>query len=102
MTVIAAMAAAWLVMHLFMYSELSRRSVATGVIFYLLSASAIRLIAHQLVKNVRRGLLVIGQGPLTGTIVRSVRRGSVPGYRLVGVIKAGMDCRARQDLCRAF
>jgi len=90
MTVIAAMAAVWLVMHLFMYSELSRRSVATGVIFYLISASTIRLLAHQLIRNVRRGLLVIGQGPLTGTIVRSVRRGSVPGYRLVGVIKAGM------------
>jgi exopolysaccharide biosynthesis polyprenyl glycosylphosphotransferase len=31
-------------------------------------------------------LLVIGQGPLTGSIIRSVRRGSVPGYRLVGLV----------------
>lgn len=86
LTVSVAMATTWLVMHLFMYSQLSRRAAATGVVIFLFSASLIRLLAHHAVRDVRRGLLVIGQGPLTGKIIRSVRRGSVPGYRLVGVV----------------
>ncbi len=86
LTVTLAMAATWLVIHLFMYSQISRRSAATGVAFYVVFASGLRLLAHYAVRDVRRGLLVIGQGPLTGAIIRSVRRGSVPGYRLVGVV----------------
>lgn len=86
LTVTVAMAATWLIMHLFMYSPLSRRAAATGIGFYLLVASILRLVAHYAVRDVRRGLLVIGQGPLTGAIIRSVRRGSVPGYRLVGIV----------------
>ncbi|MCG8405057.1 MAG: sugar transferase [Phycisphaerales bacterium] len=86
LTVTVAMAVTWLIMHLFMYSHLSRRAAATGMVFFLLTASMVRLLAHHAVRDIRRGLLVIGQGPLTGTIVRSVRRGAVPGYRLVGVV----------------
>lgn len=86
MTVTVAMAATWLIMHLLMYSTLSRRAAATGVVIFLFNASLVRLLAHQAVREVRRGLLVIGQGPLTGRIIRSVQRGSVPGYRLVGVV----------------
>jgi exopolysaccharide biosynthesis polyprenyl glycosylphosphotransferase len=85
-TVSLSMLASWVVLHLLMYSTLSRRAAATGVVFYLVTASLIRLLAHRAIRDVRRGLLVIGQGPLTGTIVRSVRRGSVSGYRLVGVV----------------
>jgi exopolysaccharide biosynthesis polyprenyl glycosylphosphotransferase len=89
LTVIFAMLATWLIMHLFMYSSLSRRAAASGMVFFLITASTIRLLAHRAVRDVRRGLLVIGQGPLTGAIVRSVRRGSVPGYKLVGVVAPG-------------
>ena len=85
-TVTVAMTLTWLVMHLFMYSHLSRRSAASGVLFFLVTASTIRLLAHHAVREVRRGLLVIGHGPLIGTIIRSVRRGAVQGYRLVGVV----------------
>ncbi len=91
LTVTVAMALTWLVMHLLMYSELSRRAAATGVCFFLVTASTIRLLAHHAVRDVRRGLLVLGQGPLTGSIVRSVRRGSVPGYRLVGVVASDRE-----------
>ncbi|MFH1418724.1 MAG: sugar transferase [Planctomycetota bacterium] len=86
MTVVFAMLATWVVLHLFMYSSLSRRAALTGIVFYLVTASTVRLLANCAVRDVRRGLLVIGQGPLTGSIVRSVRRGSVPGYRSVGLI----------------
>ena len=86
LTVTLATLATWLVMHLFMYSSLSRRAALSGIVFFLLTASALRLVAHRAVREVCRGLLVIGQGPLTGAIVRSVRRGSVPGYRLVGLV----------------
>ncbi len=95
MTVTVAMAATWLVMHLLMYSTLSRRAAATGVVIFLLNASLVRLLAHQAVREVRRGLLVIGQGPLTGRIIRSVQRGSVPGYRLVGVVHS--ESQGRHD-----
>ncbi len=91
LTVLAAMTAMWVVMHLFMYSQISRRSIATGTMFFLLVSSTIRLLAHQAVRDVRRGLLVIGQGALTGTIIRSVRRNAVPGYRLVGVVRTNGD-----------
>ncbi len=87
LTVTAAMTAMWLVTHLFMYSQISRRSIATGFLFFLIVASTVRLLAHHAVRDVRRGLIVIGQGVLTGTIVRSVRLGAVPGYRLVGVVR---------------
>jgi len=93
LTVTAAMTAMWLVMHLFMYSQLSRRSIATGFLFFLVVASVVRLLAHHAVRDVRRGLIVIGQGVLTGTIVRSVRRGAVPGYRLVGVVDTNAALR---------
>lgn len=96
LTVTVAMATTWLVMHLFMYSSLSRRAAATGMVIFLFSSSLIRLLAHHAVRDVRRGLLVIGQGPLTGKIIRSVRRGSVPGYRLVGVL--GSEGSAREDI----
>ncbi len=86
LTVCFAMLATWLVMHLFMYSSLSRRAAASGIIFFLITASMVRLLAHRAVRDVLRGLLVIGQGPLTGSIIRSVRRGSVPGYKLVGIV----------------
>jgi len=86
LTVIVAMATTWLVMHLLMYSHLSRRAAASGVICFLFSGSVIRLLAHHAVSEVRRGLLVIGHGPLTGAIIRSVRRSAVQGYRLVGVV----------------
>lgn len=91
LTVCFAMLATWLIMHLFMYSSLSRRAAASGMVFFLVTASTIRLLAHRTVRDVRRGLLVIGQGPLTGAIVRSVRRGSVPGYKLVGVVAPGSN-----------
>ncbi len=86
LTVCAAMLATWVIMNLFMYSSLSRRVAASGVLFFLLTASGIRLLAHCSIRDIKRGLLVIGQGPLTGAIIRSVRRGSVPGYRLVGLV----------------
>lgn len=101
LTVIIAMLVAWLVMHLLMYTSLSRRAAATGVLLYLLTACPVRLLCHRVVLDVRRGLLVVGQGPLTGTIIRSVRRGSVPGYRLVGVVsadRAGLDDRGVGDI----
>lgn len=95
LTVLAAMTAMWVVMHLFMYSPISRRSIATGTMFFLIISSTIRLLAHQAVRDVRRGLLVIGQGALTGTIIRSVRRDAVPGYRLVGVVRTNGDAKDR-------
>lgn len=96
LTVTLAMLATWLVMHLFMYSHLSRRAAACGTFVYLAAASSIRLACHHAILEVRRGLLVIGTGPLTGAIIRSVRRGSVPGYGLVGVVLSDrtseLDC----------
>jgi len=81
-----AMPAAWAVLHLLMYSGMSRRSAASGVAFYLITAWLFRNLAHGAIRSIQRGLLVIGQGPCTGQIIRSVRRGSVPGYRLVGLV----------------
>lgn len=86
LTVTFAMLITWLVLHLFMYSNLSRRTALSGIVFFLLTGAGIRLLAHRAVRDVRRGLLVIGEGPLTGAIIRSVRRKSVPGYRLVGLV----------------
>lgn len=86
LTVCLAMPAAWAILHLLMYSSMSRRSAATGVAFYLLTSWLIRELAHGAIRSIQRGLLVIGQGPCTGQIIRSVRRGSVPGYRLVGLV----------------
>lgn len=86
LTVTLAMPATWAALHLLMYSSMSRRSAATGVVFYFATASLVRQLAHGAIRYVKRGLLVIGQGPCTGQIIRSVRRGSVPGYRLVGII----------------
>lgn len=97
LTVILAMLATWLVMNLFMYSNLSRRAAACGTVMFLIAASSFRLLCHHAVLGVRKGLLVIGQGPLTGSIVRSVRRGSVPGYRLVGVVVPEISEAAEQD-----
>ncbi|HVP11623.1 MAG TPA: sugar transferase, partial [Phycisphaerae bacterium] len=117
LTVTFAMLGTWVILHLFMYSSLSRRAAASGMVFFLVTASTIRLLAHRAVRDVRRGLLVIGQGPLTGAIIRSVRRGSVPGYRLVGLVVPD-DCASGEqsvsdipvvgeisdieDLCRQF
>ncbi|MEK6643348.1 MAG: sugar transferase [Planctomycetota bacterium] len=117
LTVTIAMLASWLVLHLLMYSNLSRRAAASGVVFYLLTASGLRLLGHTAVREVKRGLLVIGQGPLTGTIIRSIRRGAVSGYRLVGMavgdvqsarIESGGDIPVVgdianiEDLCHRF
>lgn len=91
LTVTLAMLTTWLVMHLFMYSSMSRRAAVCGTILFLLGASAFRLSCHYALQGVRKGMLVIGQGPLTGAIIRSVRRQSVPGYRLVGVVAPEKD-----------
>lgn len=91
LTVTLAMLATWLIMALFMYSSLSRRVAVSAIIFFLLTASSVRLLAHRTIRDIRKGLLVIGQGPLTGSIIRSVRRGSVPGYRLVGLVVSDGD-----------
>lgn len=85
LTVTLAMLGSWLVLHFLMYSTLSRRAAASGVVFYLITASGLRMLGHTAVREVKRGLLIIGQGPLTGTIIRSIRRGAVSGYRLVGI-----------------
>ena len=85
-TVTFAMLGTWLVLHLFMYSSLSRRAAACGTVVFLVTGSAVGLLCHAEVLDVGRGLLVIGEGPVTGSIIRSVRRGSVPGYRLIGVV----------------
>lgn len=92
-TIVAAVLATWLITDLFMFSSLSRRTVAFGFLAFLVLAPCIRLLAHQSVREVRRGLLVLGRGPLTGTIIRSVRRGCVPGYRLIGVALDHADTR---------
>jgi len=86
LTVTLAMLTTWLVMHLFMYSSMSRRAAVCGTVLFWIGASAFRLVCHYALQGVRRGLLVIGQGPLTGSIIRSIRRQSFPGYRLVGVV----------------
>lgn len=101
LAVLLAMLSTWLIMHLLMYTSLSRRAAATGIAFYLLTACPIRLVCHSVVQDIRRGLLVIGQGPLTGAIIRSVRRGSVPGYRLVGVVASdqrGDEAQGTRDI----
>ncbi|OWY68457.1 hypothetical protein B7486_25920 [cyanobacterium TDX16] len=98
-TVTFAMLGTWLVLHLFMYSNLSRRAAACGTFVFLLTGSGVRLLCHAAVLDVRRGLLVIGQGPLTGSIIRSVRRGSVPGYRLVGVVNTDRSGASPSGVC---
>ncbi|MCZ6698212.1 MAG: sugar transferase [Planctomycetota bacterium] len=100
LTVTLAMLLSWAVMHLLMYSSLSRRAAATGFVFFLMFASSYRLLAHRAIRSVRRGLLVIGQGPATGLIIRSVRRGAVPGYRLVGLVagNGAIDERGLSDV----
>lgn len=95
-TIVAAVLSTWLITNLFMYSSLSRRTIAFGFVAFLILAPCIRLLAHQSVREVRRGLLVIGRGPLTGAIIRSVRRGCVPGYRLIGVALDQADSRREQ------
>lgn len=96
LTVGLAMPTAWAVLHLMMYSTMSRRSAATGVVIYLISAWLMRELAHNAIRSIRRGLLVIGQGPCTGQIIRSVRRGSVPGYRLVGLVSHEGEARRHE------
>lgn len=86
LTITVAMLSACLVLHLLMYSTLSRRAAVAGVAFYLLTAPFLRLAVHGWVRCVKRGLLVIGRGPTTPAILRAVRRGAIPGYRLVGVV----------------
>lgn len=98
LTVTLAMLATWVIMHLFMYSSLSRRVAASGIVFFLFMASTVRLLTHWAISDVRRGLLVIGQGPLTGTIIRSVRRGAIPGYRLIGVVVGNEDRSEQQGI----
>lgn len=91
LTATIAIGGSWIILHLLTYSPLSRRVTASSGVLFLLAATSIRLLAHCAVREVRRGLLVIGQGPLTGTIIRSVRRGAVRGYRLLGVVVAANE-----------
>lgn len=97
-TIVAAVFATWLITDLFMFSSLSRRTIAFGFVAFLVVGPCIRLLVHQSVREVRRGLLVIGRGPLTGAIIRSVRRGCVPGYRLIGVALDHADSRREQSV----
>lgn len=97
LTVCLAMFAGLLVMHLLMYSAISRRAAACGIIFFIMTAPLARLIAHGAIRYVRRGLLVIGCGALTGQIIRSVRRGVVPGYNIVGLVLDSQD-RSQHDM----
>jgi len=91
LTATIAIGGSWIILHLLTYSPLSRRVTASSGVLFLLAATSFRLLAHRAVREVRRGLLVIGQGPLTGTIIRSVRRGTVRGYRLLGVVVAASE-----------
>lgn len=89
LTISVAMLATLLVLHLLIYSTLSRRAAATGVVFYLVTGPVLRVLAHSVVTHVRRGLLIIGHGPLMPGIIRAVRRNAVPGYHLVGIVSDG-------------
>lgn len=86
LAIVVAMLTACLVLNLLMYSQVSRRAALTGTAFYLFTAPFVRLAAHHAVVTVRRGLLLIGYDATIGRIVRAVRRGAIPGYRLVGVV----------------
>ncbi len=86
LAITVAMLMACLVLHLLMYSQVSRRAAAAGTTFYLMTAPLIRLAAHRAVITVRRGLLLLGASPTVLAIARAVRRGAVPGYRLAGII----------------
>lgn len=116
LTVTLAVIATLAMTQLLTQTSLSRRAVASGFMFFLVAASSIRLLAHGAIRYVRRRLLVIGQGPTTGLIIRSVRRGAVPGHCLVGLVEDNRDFHERglsdipvvgrlediEDICRRY
>jgi exopolysaccharide biosynthesis polyprenyl glycosylphosphotransferase len=86
LTITFATMATFIVVQVFMYSEMSRRTAAFAIVFYVLAATSIRMIAHRVVQHVQLGLLLIGHGATTSLLLRSVQHGRLPGYKLHGIV----------------
>ena len=86
LTITFAMLATFVIVQVFFYSELSRRTAAFAIVFYMLLATGLRLMAHHMLRYVDLGLLLIGHGPATTLLLRSIQHGRLPGYRLAGIV----------------
>jgi len=91
LTILFAMVATFICVQVFMYSEISRRTAAFAIIFYLAAATGVRLLAHRAVRHVHHGLLLLGHGTATSLLLRAIQHGRVPGYRLHGVVSHAPD-----------
>lgn len=105
LTISFAMLATFVVVQVFFYSEISRRTAAFSIVFYLLVSTSARLLAHRFVQHAKQGLLLIGHGPTTSLLLRAIQHGRLPGHRLQGIIsnderRAGRGIRGAPVLGR--
>ncbi|MEE8170293.1 MAG: sugar transferase [Phycisphaerae bacterium] len=86
LTILFAMLATYVVVHVFLYAEISRRMAAFAIVFYVAVATGLRLTVHGSVRHARRGLVLIGHGPTTSLLLRAIHHKRLPGYRLYGIV----------------
>ncbi|MCK6484176.1 MAG: sugar transferase [Phycisphaerae bacterium] len=86
LTILFAMLATAVILRVFLYSDISRRTAAFTIVFYLVCATGVRLLAHRAVLRVRRGLLLVGHGSGTSMLLRAIQHGRLEGYRLCGIV----------------
>lgn len=86
LTTVTAAIITYAVVYALLYTTLSRRVMGTAVGCLAIGGGTSRLLACWMLHRVRRNVLLIGPGALSGALVRAFREGFLSEYRLVGYV----------------
>lgn len=86
LTSVLAVTLTYAIVHVLMYSGLSRRVTGVALGGYLVFGTSIRLLTCWAVQRVKRGLLIVGPGLLLDAFAKADHDGMLPHYRLAGAV----------------
>ncbi|MBI4716309.1 MAG: sugar transferase [Planctomycetes bacterium] len=82
-------ALAYAVIYVLLYATLNRRTAGLAMAVFLVAGSGLRLCAWWAIRQMRRGLLIVGSRALYESFERAMDSGTLHGYRLLGYAFCG-------------
>ncbi len=86
LTTLAAAVLTYAVVYVAMYTTVSRRVVAVAIGVFVVGGGAARLFACWALHSIRRGLLIVGPGIVSNSLVRAFKEGFLGEYVLAGYV----------------
>jgi len=91
LTTITASVITYAIVYALLYTTLSRRVTGMSISLLVICGGLTRLFAHWALHSIRRGLVIVGPGMVSSSLVRAFHEGFLSEYRLVGYVDNGTE-----------